>query len=186
VSPFLYFYPKEKTNLSVTPIFEIIYGDPEIPEKSWKFLAYPEGRLEINGETKIIRSRLYYEYNPAKFSLTEPKEGFVIVGENWKEFIKYLAFRLGLKENEIFDLTADFGNTLKGLRPSRYLKISLADQKEIERNLPLKINPKPESFTRIHFLVSSLDDFVVLPEPEIKPIIRNGFTALEIGVIPKP
>lgn len=181
VSPIIYLYPSKKTEISVKIDVSLVYADPPINNK-WNVLAYPDSVIEQGG---IVRSSLYYEYDPSKVSFEEPKTGFVVKTSDWKEFIKNdLSKKFGFNEKETESLIIEVQNTLFNKPKKEYLKISLIDQEELNEKLPLTINPKPDNIYRINLFVKPVDATTNLSNWSNLSnwvITRTGFTVVEIG-----
>ncbi len=54
---------------------------------------------------------------------------------------------------------------------------------DVDAKVGLDIHPAPDSVFRLWFAISPADAPVSLPEPEVAPMVRQGFTAVEWGVI---
>jgi hypothetical protein len=89
--------------------------------------------------------------------------------------------KLGLNEKEIKDFKEYWLGELKGYP---YYKIRLLSEEFLDENIAVKINPRPDTFIRVIFYFEgTYDSKEKLIEPQIKTLIRKGFTAVEWGGI---
>lgn len=181
-SPAIFLYPQVPINITISPPTKLTYTFPPT-KNSWQVLASPNGEINVNKQLLPI-NYLYYEYDKQFVSFSEPEEGFLVERENWQNLTKTIAEQSGLIPAETAQLINEIKNTLLDLPPSPYLKFSFVKKMEVEKNLPLKIDPAPDHLYRIQFLL--IPEFS--PEPNIKnptlnPLKREGFTAIEIGAI---
>lgn len=196
-SPSLYLYPEKDMEVTVSVGGSVSYAYPSfsfyLPYPSWNVLAKPDGRLSESGIRNYESwKRLYYEYNKSKVQFTEPKEGFVVKRDEVESFIQdTLAPRLGLLPNEIEDLVVDVKNALvdlikdspcvKDCPLQEYVKISFVEQQELDDKLPVTITPRPDTFHRVHLLLTALAEDTQLLAPPLAKLTRPGLTVLELG-----
>jgi hypothetical protein len=82
---------------------------------------------------------------------------------------------------ETKSLVTETKNILRNVDTSPYLKISLISQSEIIKYLPLSISPTPKNIYRVHLLITPLQAEKIIINPHLSPIVRNGFTVVELG-----
>ena len=56
------------------------------------------------------------------------------------------------------------------------------NEQEVAEKLPLTISPIPDTIRRIHLLLSPQRATSKPVVPVLSPIVRNGFTVMEVGV----
>ncbi|MCL5970838.1 MAG: hypothetical protein M1450_05060 [Patescibacteria group bacterium] len=179
LSPVIYFYPTQTTKISVQTGAPLIYSDPSISSNIWNIISSPDGTINQGG---IKRNNLYYEYDKSKVVFSEPSTGFIIKTDQWKDFIKNnLSQKLGLNSKETESLIVEIQNSLIGTQRSQYLKLSLIPKSELNKKLPLTINPKPDNIYRINIFIKPLNTYQSIQSPKINQIKRNGFTVVEVG-----
>jgi len=207
-TPTLFVYAPEKTQLTIKPDANITYSNPPLANNvtnfsslSWQIAASPDGALSpITYPDKVEDPRskhrdnleprtysyLYYEYEPVSF--TKPKNGWIIKKSNLKSFARnVISPQLKLTALEENRLVFELNHASFDLS-SNYLFIGLIDQKEIDKKLPLEINPKPNTLLRYHFYVSPVSSSCssaihCLPLPKLSPILRSDFMIIELGAI---
>lgn len=179
-SPLIYIYPQKPTAVSVRINSPIVSSAIPLNNNAWHLAALPDGTLVT------IEDGKKYPYIPYEFIRSDfkrPNKGFVIKGDNVEQFLKdNLWKKLGLKDNEIVDYWID---TKPRIKPSPYYFVSLIDRSEIDRVLPMEINPKPDTIIRnMTYILPLSAPFIPQPLEEEKLIApkRNGFTVLENGV----
>ncbi len=175
--PVIYCYPSEETEISVKLLrpdlltcFYPAYQD------GWKVLAQPDGTLTdpVSGKNYYA---LYYESKPVE-PFTMQEEGFLVRGEEAAAFLEEKLAVLGLNEKESEEFIIYW---LPRLEVNEYNYIRFASPEEIERNMPLEIEPAPDTTIRIWMTFKGLDAPVSLTEQHLDPVQRNGFAVVEWG-----
>lgn len=126
-----------------------------------------------------------YQYIPYEFlrrDFKRPAQGFVVDKEHYISFLKDNLWKsLGLTDSEI----ADYWKDLEWRIPkSPYYFVSLIDRSEIDRVLPMEVNPKPDTTIRnMTYILPLSSPFIPIPlsEDKLKAPERKGFTVLENG-----
>lgn len=179
LSPLIYLYPLDKTTISVkidSPRISTILKPNQ--NGSWNVLASPDGTLT----TLDGKKHKFIPYEFLRNDFKRPERGVIIEGKQLEEYLKNdLWKKLGLKDSEIEDYWWD---TKPRVPNSPYYFISLIDRSEIDRVLPMEINPKPDTIIRnMTYILPLLTKPSYAPQPlEITTPKRNGFTVLENGV----
>lgn len=181
-SPSLFLYSPLTTKTLIQPVSSLTYTDPSLLNSYWNVITQTNSTLTINNQ---IYPYLYYEYDPKNVVFTESKEGFITKRSEWKKTVQYISSLYGLNTQEEERLIQDVQNELLDVKNSNFLKISIIPQVEIEKQLPLSINPQPESLYRIHLYLSSVYSNQTIKAPFIQPLNRSGFTVLELGAYSK-
>ena len=175
--PIIYLYPEAETDVTVT------LGHPERVTHSypkydgpWRVRARPDGTL-TDLETGRELYSLYYE-NVSAAPLPMTDEGFVVRGEDASAFLEEKLAVLGLSAREAEEFIVYW---LPRLEDNEWNYIRFAADAEIEAEMPLEIEPRPDSLIRVLMLWRALDEPVeVAPQPLETPQ-RAGFTAVEWG-----
>ena len=175
--PIIYLYPTEDTEVSV----KLRYSDNitvSYPKYTtgWNVLAKPDGNL-VDLSTKRNLYSLYYESTSAeKFKVEE--DGFVVKGENIATFLEEKLAILGLNEREIEEFIIYW---LPKLECNEYNYIRFATIDEINKSMPLDINPNPDTIIRILMTYKGLNKLIEVKEQKLETPIRDGFVAVEWG-----
>lgn len=174
--PIIYFYPEETTNVTVK------VGNPEnlthtYPryEDGWNVVAEPNSNL-----IDISTGRSFYALYWEGINTVEPKmtEGFVIEGEDTIEFLEEKLKILGLNDREANEFIIYW---LPQMENNKYNFIRFQTMEEIEANMPLDIEPKPDSIIRVMMEWKALDSYIEIPEQKLETPERSGFVAVEWG-----
>lgn len=175
--PIIYLYPEEETKVSVElPKDDRLLVSYPKYEKSWEVLAKEDGNL-VDLETGRNLYSLYYESeNVVEFKVE--KEGFVVKGEDTVKFLEEKLEILGLNEREAEEFIIYW---LPKLEENKYNYIRFASEEEIEKNMPLEINPKPDTIIRILMTYKGLDRKIEVEEQKLETPEREGFVAVEWG-----
>lgn len=174
--PIIYLYPEEKAEITVT------VGKPEnlthtYPkyEENWKVIASPNGDLiDINTGRSLYA--LYWE----GVNTVEPKmtEGFVVKGSDTIEFLEEKLKVLGLNEREANEFIIYW---LPQMENNEYNFIRFQTMEEINANMSLNIEPKPNTVIRVIMEWKALDEYIEIPEQQLETPERNGFVVVEWG-----
>jgi hypothetical protein len=176
--PNLYLYPEEKTKMSVSMDFphggKVIESDPAYPAKWENIKVKPDGT--INNKYDY----LFYECEIPDF--WQYVDGWVIKQEDLPGFFEQNLAAYGFNEKEIKDFI-DFW--IPELKDDPYYMILPQYTEMVNQVIKLWITPRPDKLMRLHYVISGSAFDFELPEPEIPAFKREGFTAVEWGVILK-
>ncbi len=178
--PVIYLYPTQKTNVTVGLSNKIsLTQSSPLYKNIWNVVASPDG-LIIDPTTNNLYHHLYWEgeINGAK----NPVSDEVIAKKDIHSYFEKSLRVLGLNTQEINDFEAYWEPQLKN---DSYYRLLFYDAQELNKDIPLNIDPKPDTMIRI------LMDHYALTSPQISknplgnyPIPqRNGFILVEWGGI---
>lgn len=173
--PVIYLYPEQTEEVSVELEYD---GDltctyPEY-NGGWQVTAYPDGTL-TDQETGKAYNYLFWEgTDKNEYDLTK---GFVVPGEDTAEFLEEKLTALGLNERERNEFIVYW---LPRMQDNEYNLIAFQGQ-EYTEHARLKISPEPDSILRVFMAYQPLDEPVDVPEQELEPFVREGFTVVEWG-----
>lgn len=185
VSPLMYFYPENEQVLQVDFIGDYVsYADP-IKKNSIAFSADVTGNLNFNG---LQRDRLHYEYVDIAFN--RPKNGWVVKYDNAEEFVQGKLSKIGLSDRELHGLMQELRAGLTQVSRDENMFISIIPSQDIDKKLPIRINPAPAHSHRLHLYIESISqndavDMAKLSEPILPKIQRGGYYFIETGVYVK-
>ena len=175
--PIIYLYPNKDMNVNVK------LGKPEYltttyPKynNEWNVYAKKNGNLiDATGRTYYA---LYWEGINTTLGVMKD-DGFVIKGEESINFLEEKLALLGLNERESNEFIMYW---LPKLEHNKYNYIRFASNKEIDDNMPLIIEPKPDNVIRVMMVYKPLNEFISVKEQKFNEIPeRNGFTVVEWG-----
>lgn len=175
--PVIYLYPTEEVETSVKLLNaeKITCSYPKYVDE-WNVLAKPSGNL-IDLDTGRNLYSLYYESeNVEKFNVYQ--EGFVVKGEDSAKFLEEKLEILGLTEREIEEFIIYW---LPKLESNKYNYIRFATDEEINNNMPLEINPNPDTVIRVLMTFKGLESPIEVEEQKLDTPERKGFVAVEWG-----
>lgn len=175
--PIIYLYPEREMNVEVKLKNDYLLTTtyPKY-ENSWNVLAKPNGDL-IDLKTNRNLYALYYE-NKMLNEINVTNEGFVIKGEETIKFLEEKLAILGLNDREMEEFIIYW---LPKLEKNKYNYIRFASEEEINNNMPLEVNPKPDTVIRILMTFKELDNPINVNEQQLNTPSRNGFTVVEWG-----
>ena len=174
--PIIYLYPKEKTTVTV----ELLNKDnltttyPKYIDK-WEVIAYPNGDLI---DTKTNRSLYGLYWEGKNYESTIQEEGFVVKGTDTIEFLEKALDKLGLTEREANEFIIYW---LPKLEQNKYNYIHFSSIETINKIMPLKVTPKPDTVIRILMEYKALDKPIKVKKQQLKTPQRKGFTLVEWG-----
>ena len=175
--PVIYLYPTIETETSVKLLNEdkITCSYPKYNDE-WKVLAKPSGDL-IDLNTGRNLYTLYYE-SKMVVDMKVINEGFVIKGEECAKFLEEKLEVLGLNEREAEEFIIYW---LPKLESNKYNYIRFATEEEINQNMPLEINPSPDTIIRVLMTFKGLKEPIEVEEQKLVTPERKGFTVVEWG-----
>ncbi len=175
--PIIYLYPEEETNIEVKlgKKENITCSYPKY-ENGWKVVANPNGDLKYIENGKNLYA-LYYEAKTEKENKVE-KEGFVVKGEDSANFLEEKLEILGLNERESEEFIVYW---LPKLEANKYNYIRFLNKEEIEENMPLEIEPKPDTQIRVLMTFKGLNKEIKVEEQQLTRVERKGYTVVEWG-----
>jgi len=178
--PIIYLYPEQKQSIQVQLDYngKIIADYPNYDEKikGWNVTAYPNGKI-INHFDNQEYSYLFWEGQPEKKIDWDLSKGFIVKGEDTKEFFQKTLSKIGLTPKEYNEFIVYW---FPLMQDNKYNIIHFADEQYTD-NAPLTINPKPDSILRVFMVYKPLEKPIKIEEQEIKPFERKGFTVIEWG-----
>ena len=173
--PLIYLYPTKKLNVEVklgkSELLTTTY--PKYVD-SWKVVANPNGDLvDSNGRHYY---GLYWEgINNIKEDFST---GFVVKGEDTIKFLEEKLAILGLNEKEANEFIIYW---LPKLESNKYNFIHFIDIDTINNEMPLEINPNPDTIIRVLMAYKPLDEYMSVKEQQLVSVNRKGFTVVEWG-----
>lgn len=177
--PVIYLYSREKTNVTVKLDFKgkIIADYPKYNNdiKGWKITAHPDGR--IIGSDNQEYSYLFWEgesNNPVDWDLSK---GFVVKGEDTREFLQKILSNIGLTPKEYNEFIVYWYPKMKN---NPYNLIHFAGD-QYTQTAPLEITPKPDLILRVFMVFKSLKEKIEIEPQKFKLFERKGFTVVEWG-----
>lgn len=174
--PLIYLYPEQTTNVTVKLLKpeNLITTYPKY-KNEWNVTAYKDGNL-IDNQTGRSLYGLYWEGNKEPSAIKN--EGFVIKGEETISFLEEKLAELGLTEREANEFIIYW---LPKLEHNKYNYIHFASLEEINKTMPLEINPQPDTIIRVLMEYKKLDQPIKVEKQQFKTSIRKGFTLVEWG-----
>ena len=174
--PIIYLYPEKEQEVTIKvnhpENFTVTY--PKYA-KEWKVIAKPDGTL-IDQSGRNYYS-LYWESEQNKKNPIK-EDGFVIKGEDTTKFLEEKLMILGLNEKEAQEFIIYW---LPILEKNKYNYIRFQTMDEINSNMKLSINPKPDTLIRIRMEYKPLTKKIKVKEQKLKETQRHGFTVVEWG-----
>lgn len=175
--PIIYLYPTEDTEVSVKLLKDgnLTCSYPKY-EDEWNVLAQTNGNLKDLTTNRQLYS-LYYE-SKSVIDFKIEKEGFVVKGDDTIRFLEEKLATLGLTEREAEEFIVYW---LPKLQSNKYNYIRFATLDEINKNMPLEINPNPDTIIRVLMTFQGLDNPIEVKEQKLTTPDRTGFVAVEWG-----
>lgn len=175
--PIIYLYPEEETEVSVKLLNSenLTCSYPKYND-IWKVLAKPNGDLKDLVTGRQLYSLYYESKSAANFKVEN--EGFVVKGEDTIEFLEEKLAILGLTEKEAEEFIIYW---LPKLEANKYNYIRFASLDEINENMPLEINPNPDTIIRVLMTFKGLENPINVEEQKLETPERTGFVAVEWG-----
>ena len=175
--PIVYLDPEAETDVNVTLGYpeSVTHAYPKY-DGSWRVRALPDGTLTDLKTGRELYS-LYYE-NVSAVPLPQTGEGFVVRGEDTAAFLEEKLALLGLTDREAEEFIVYW---LPRLEDNAWNYIRFATPAELAAEMPLTIEPKPDTLIRVLMLWRVLDGPIEVAEQPLETPTRTGFTAVEWG-----
>ncbi len=173
--PVIYLYPEEKTEVAVKLDYdgELTATYPDY-RNGWQVMAMPDGTLYDRFDGREY-SYLFWEGTcPGAYDLSK---GFVVKGEDTKDFLQEKLAFLGLTPREYNEFIVYW---MPLMQDHPYNLISF--QREAYTDLArLDISSAPDSILRVFMAYQPLDEPIEMEPQQLEPFIRTGFTVVEWG-----
>ncbi len=203
--PVIYLYPKEPTDIVVN-LERNIQFTSVIPnyKNGWKVKAYPGGKLvdlqpqytdcttintnisglEYAGQACEDNSYPYLFWSGNSYGSKYPdtEKGWIVSRTDLVKFMNDKLDVIGLTQKEKSDMLEYWIPQMLN-KNTTYYKISFFQTKEMNRMIPIDINPKPDSLYRVfldYLPLTSKPIFEIEPQ-NLEKIHREGFTVIEWG-----
>ena len=183
--PVIYLYPEERTEISVKVSnperFTVTYP---AYDNGWKVIAESDGTLTDPETLRTYYSPYYESDTPNMTTCSESKEGFLVAGEDTKEFLEEKLEILGLTDREAEEMIIYW---LPQLSKEEYNLIRFATPEEIDKAMSLTISPEPDNLIRVWMIWETVSADKAeelkdeLTEQELTTPEREGFTVVEWG-----
>ena len=172
--PLIYIYPDHDMNVSIK------LGKPELLTTTYP--KYNNGwnvYAKTNGDL-IINDRLYYGlYWEGLNNINNSfNDGYVVYKDDLIPFLEDKLRILGLNDREANEFIIYW---LPILEQNEYNLIRFESIDIINEQMPLIINPKPDSIIRVLMEYKKVDKDYIIKEQELITPSRNGFTVVEWG-----
>lgn len=175
--PIIYLYPTQDINVSVKLGYKekITVSYPKYID-GWDVLAKPNGDLKDLKTGRNLYSLYYESENVVPFKVEN--EGFVVKCEDSVKFLEEKLDILGLTEREAEEFIIYW---LPKLESNKYNYIRFATEEEINKNMPLEINPTPDTLIRVIMTFKGIEHPIEVKEQKLNSVERNGFIVVEWG-----
>ena len=174
--PIIYLYPEKEMDIKVKLGYsnKIFTSYPKY-DGEWDVRAYPDGKL-IDNKTNRELYGLYWE---GEINNTQVKEeGFIVEGKDTISFLEEKLEVLGLNEREANEFIIYW---LPRLESNKYNYIRFMTREEIDNNMELDINPKPDTLIRVMMEYKGLDKKIKVKDQKLPQVERTGYTVVEWG-----
>ena len=171
--PVLYLYPEETAEVSVKLDYQgrLTTTYPAYND-GWVVTAEPDGTLEMDGKEY---SYLFWEgVSDAEYDFSK---GFVVAGEDTAEFLQEKLAHLGLTPREYNEFIVFWLPRMEG-NPYNLIAFQGAAYTD---SAPLEVEPEPDTVLRVFMAYQALEEPMEVPEQELVPTERVGFTLVEWG-----
>ena len=143
-------------------------------DNGWKVKAYPDGTLRDQVTGKEYNYLFWEGTSETEYDLSR---GFVVEGKDTAGFLEEKLAYLGLNEKERNEFIVYW---LPRMEDNKYNLITFQGKAYTE-HAKLKISPEPDSILRVFMVYKPLDKAIDIPEQELEPFEREGFTVIEWG-----
>ena len=173
--PIIYLYPEKEMDIKVKFKY---------PEKL--LVSYPKYHNEWNVHVDYLGNinyqnknyyALYYEANNI-IDFKVEKDGFIVKNNDISSFLEEKLEILGLNDKEKNEFIIYW---LPILEKNKYNYIRFASIEEINNNIPIDIEPKPDTLIRVLMTYKPLDKPISVEEQKLGKVVREGYSVIEWG-----
>ena len=173
--PLIYLYPTVDTKVNVKlGRSEALTSTYPKYKDSWNVLAKPDGEL-IDDKGRTFYGLYWEGYNTIDVTF---EDGFVVGRDNLIPFLEEKLSILGLTEREANEFIIYW---IPKLEENEYNLIRFESIDKINKNMPLIINPKPDTVIRILIEYKKADKDTKVKTQALVTPVRKGFTVVEWG-----
>lgn len=171
--PVIYLYPEEKTDISVTLDWDkkILTSIPEYTN-SWEVTSDEQSNIYDKKSSKIY-PYLFWE---DLMSYKTPEKWFVVKKEEVSNFLDEKLSFVWLNEKEISDFKEYW---IPYMQEDNYYFITFLQTKELNKIVPITINPKPDNIFRIFMDFEWIDNYREVEELKLEKFDRTWFSVVE-------
>lgn len=174
--PVVYLYPETRTKCNVKVVLDgvLTCTYPDHGTNGWQnFIAAPDGTLTFPDGRKYYC--LFWEGRTnSEWGFSR---GYCVKGSETASFLADVLAKMGLSFREANEFIIYW---LPRMQNNPYNVIAFQGE-TYTKDAKLEIEPKPDSVLRIFMAWRAIDRPVSIPEPDIKPFKRKGFTVVEWG-----
>lgn len=173
--PVIYLYPEEEIDVSISLHYNgtLTTTYPEYRD-GWEVTARPDGSLTDHRDGKEYSYLFWEGEDRIDYDMSE---GYVVRGEDTREFLQQVLPQMGLLPKEYNEMIVYW---LPKMESNPYNLITFQSSRYTE-NARLEFTPKPDSILRVFMAYRPLSEPVTVKTPEIVPFERTGFTVVEWG-----
>ena len=172
LAPNLYLYPETETGVSVTLDFPsdgyVTVSEPEYGD-GWNVNVTPDGFID--------GAYGYLFYEATVVMPLQSSVGWMLDGKHLERELRVLLGSLGFEGRAIDDFVEYWVPRLAG---SAWYAFYPQDAEQMSI---LNISPVPDKVLRALFVIRPLRQPIPVTAPVVTPLVRDGFTAVEWGVI---
>ena len=175
--PIIYIYPEEDNmpvTVSLSKPENLTCSYPKYKDDGWEVIANKDGTIREIGKEREYYS-LYWE---GLIRSKGFKDGFVVKGEDTREFLEEKLKVLGLTDKEAEEFIVYW---LPKMEENNYNLIRFLTYEELNEEMALTITPKPDTLIRIQMQYKPLLFKVNIPEQKLEKVEREGYTVVEWG-----
>ncbi len=176
--PNLYLYPPEAMEVDIALAFpaggRVTESDPPYAG-GWSAVVQPDGSFGSGYD--------YFFYEAEVPDDWQRDEGWLVEKGNLEAFLRQNLAEYGFRGREIEDFIDYWLPRLEELSEPQFLIYPQLNAR-LDPLIELKIDPAPDSFLRLLYVIENVDPLFALVSPPVIPEFRRGgFTAVEWGVV---
>ena len=173
--PLIYLYPTVDTKVNVKlGRSEALTSTYPKYKDSWNVLAKPDGEL-IDDKGRSFYGLYWEGYNTIDVTF---EDGFVVRKDDLIPFLEEKLNTLGLNEREANEFIIYW---LPKLEENEYNLIRFESITNINKDMPLIVNPNPDTVIRVLMEYKKADKNTKVKKQELTTPTRKGFTVVEWG-----
>ncbi len=168
----LYITTESESALEVSALFDMPATEEMEDNIAWSITADEEGTLNEDWA--------YLLYSFSANAAPQKETGWIIPFDDYKTDLTKLLKSFGLSASEVRNTKNEWWDIIDQFSDKSYLVVypQISDS-----YASLEIDPKPDVYNRILLYMDGVDDEITITEPDSLTVNKEGFYALEIGLM---
>ena len=186
--PAIWLYPESKCDVEIALHFQgsgfMTLSNPPYQDR-WRIHVDPS--IPFARYRERFGSHTHHEfldYDGLREAPYQMRQGWCLLQTEFIEWQRTSLRDLGCTDSELESLVYCYGRMFLDLkREGTHVCIYPQEKAIVDQSVILEVTPAPSTVNRIWFFIQLTDGPRPIEPPKLDPIVRNGFTVVEIGYL---